>query len=363
MTDSSRYALLAARLLRARPPVKESDLSRDVGISVVAEAIARAQRRRRIRWAGFTAGLAAAASLALMLGLRHGTPPVSAANGCPGAHCGGPVAARQPDPGRHGLDRGQSIVAPTDAPASVVLPSGTQIALTAKSVLECREDGQTQRFALLGGSAHLHVAKLQAGERFLVQTPDAEVEVRGTVFDVRLEAATAACLARTVVTVTEGTVVARAAGVTTTLYTGNSWSSPCVSAQAKPPQSKSRRPSAVSAPALAIATSAAEAPAPVPPSPGATIERPVSDLSEQNDLYSAAETARRAGRNEEALATFGRLLARFPGGHFAEAAVLQRARIFARVDGARARAEAALYLARYPSGFAHVEMESLAHSP
>jgi len=86
-------------------------------------------------------------------------------------------------------------------------------------------------------------------------------------------------------------------------------------------------------------------------------------LSEQNDLYAEAEAARHAGQAQQALVAYSRLLARFPAGQFAEAAVLQRARLWAHLDRAKARAEAELYLRRYPSGFARAEMDALAHSP
>jgi hypothetical protein len=43
-------------------------------------------------------------------------------------------------------------------------------------------EGSTQAFRLEAGSLDLKVAKLQDKQRFLVDTPNIEVEVRGTQF-------------------------------------------------------------------------------------------------------------------------------------------------------------------------------------
>ncbi|HTQ04008.1 MAG TPA: FecR family protein, partial [Polyangiaceae bacterium] len=254
----------------------------------------------------------------------------------------------------HGLDAGQSIVAPAGAPTSVVLASGTQIALDAKSVLECREDTATQRFALLRGGAHLHVSKLSGGERFLVDTPQAEVEVRGTVFDVRIEPATAECGARTSVAVTEGRVEVRSAGSARALLPGDHWTSPCETPAVEASDDAApKRTAAVTA----HPNHARSAPA------RASDEAPVSALSEQNDLYARAEAARRDGRTGEALAAYARLLALFPNGQLAESAFVQRVRLLAQSDPARASADAERYLTRYPAGFARGEMAGLTRAP
>ncbi len=348
MTEPTRYAALAARILRERPAAKESRLTRDVGISVVAHAMDLGRRRRRNARLGAVAlGLAAAAAVAIGIGFRH---PAEVA--CRGAQCTG-GAAHPREASRHGLDAGQSIEAPAGAPTSVVLASGTQIALDEKSVLECREDTATQRFALLRGGAHLHVSKLRAGERFLVNTPNAEVEVRGTVFGVRIEPATAACNARTSVTVDEGRVEVRAGSVRTALFPGDHWTSPCEAPAAEAGDAAAPKRKLASAP-TPRATSRARA-------TGET--RDVSALSEQNDLYARAEAARRAGRPGEALAAYSRLLARFPNGQLAESASVERARLLAASNAGTARAEAERYLSRYPAGFARGEMEALSRAP
>jgi ferric-dicitrate binding protein FerR (iron transport regulator) len=376
MTDPTRYAALAARLLRDRPVAKESRLSRDVGISVVAHAVAMRRKRRSARFLALGLGFAAAAAIALAIGVTRRPAPVAH---CHGAGCAG---TNEHDPSRRGLDAGQSIVAPAGAPTSVVLATGTQIALDAKSVLECRDATATQRFALLRGGAHLHVSKLRQNERFLVDTPQAEVEVRGTVFDVKIEPATPECAARTVVSVHEGRVEVRADGTGVSLLAGEHWSSACSTPAA---ETASEAPKASSAPAKAPSAPAhlpavthvasptreagvaAFAPLPNGEPPAVTSVEPsavrASALSEQNDLYAAAEAARSAGRRTEALTTYARLLALFPHGQLAESAIAARARLLVHGDPTSARAEAERYLALYPMGFARTEMEALVRAP
>jgi hypothetical protein len=360
-------------------------LSRDVGISVVAHGMAMRRKRRGARLAAAGVGLAAVAALAVFFAFpahHH----AAGSSSCRGARCTSDI--------RRGLDAGQSIVAPAGAPTSVVLATGTQIALDAKSVLECRDATATQRFALLRGGAHLHVAKLGPSERFLVDTPQAEVEVRGTVFDVKVEPATGECAPRTRVSVQEGRVEVRAEGKQVVLVGGEHWASACArltepsdarTAEANgatasepapaphvSPASTSERHSANSpaasrgpqANARAASPNAALRPkATETPSLAFRNDDAASALAEQNDLYAAAEAARRAGQSGEALAGYTRLLARFPRGQLAESAFVARVRLLARADGASARGEAERYLTRYPAGFARAEMQTLARAP
>ncbi len=348
MTEPTRYAALAARLLRERPLAKDSRLSRDVGISVVAHAMDLGRRRRRnarLAMAAFGLGLAAAVAFGVGLPRREEVA-------CHGPSCTG-ASAHAHEASRRGLDAGQSIVAPAGAPTSVVLASGTQIGLDERSVLECRDNTSTQRFALLRGGARLHVAKLREGERFVVDTPNAEVEVRGTVFGVHIEPATAACKARTSVSVDEGRVEVRAGAMRTALFPGEHWTSPCETPPVEAHRDVPPPPNVATASAPRASRRARPAQAP----------HDVSELSEQNDLYAAAEAARRGGRPKDAIAAYSRLLARFPNGQLAESALVERARLLALGNPASARSEAGRYLARYPTGFARGEMEALTRAP
>jgi hypothetical protein len=212
----------------------------------------------------------------------------------------------------------------------------------------------------------------------LVDTPEAEVEVHGTVFDVKLEPATSECGERSRVVVHEGRVEVRAGGQVVVLVGGEQWTSLCARpAELAPGQARteasmplraraSERPAtnadrrASSNPVAATATKLRDAPA---ASTAEESNAATSSLSEQNDLYAAAEAARRAGRSGDALAAYGRLLARFPRGQLTESAFVERVRLLSQSDTSSARAEAERYLARYPAGFARGEMQTLARSP
>ena len=72
----------------------------------------------------------------------------------------------------------------------------------------------TQRFDVESGTLEAEVAKVPLGGRFIVATGDAEVEVKGTRFEVAVVPTPSACapFARTQVMVQEGVVVVRFAG-------------------------------------------------------------------------------------------------------------------------------------------------------
>lgn len=372
MGEELRYADLAARLLRERPPAPPSHTSRDEGVSAVAQALEQRKRRRTTRVALGALALTAAAGGALMLfwparGERH-----AAAGACSGAPCSsarglalGITHARGPD----AFAGGKSFVAPLDEPASVVLPSGTRITLDERSALERREDTSTQRFAVLRGRARLQVAKLRAGERFVVETPSAEIEVRGTVFSVRIDEPAAGCATRTAVDVEEGAVAVRFTGGELLLHPGDHWTSPCpavvsgVVAERPHAPGPAAEPKSAGTAAHAVTATVQVAPAAAASAAPPPVAVPVSMLTEQNDLYARAQLAQREGRRAEALDAYERLLELFPRGALAETALVQRVRLLERSNPARARVEARRYMDRFEGGFATAEMQRLLHTP
>jgi hypothetical protein len=139
---------------------------------------------------------------------------------------------------------------------------------------------------LVRGRAHLKVKKLHAGQRFHVLTPDADVQVRGTEFDVELRPGS---VPATCVRVQEGLVAVQAGGEHL-VAPGQSWG-------CEPP---------VAAPPPAARRAAA-------PARSAPRETP-SDLRAQNELFQSALEAERAGAYAEAGRLYRRLLARSPRG-------------------------------------------------
>src|SRR4029078_7162168 len=71
--------------------------------------------------------------------------------------------------------------------------SGTRVRVGASSRARVTEPGATQRFDLERGRLSADVAKLPRGGRFVIGTADAEIEVRGTRFDVVVDPGVSAC--------------------------------------------------------------------------------------------------------------------------------------------------------------------------
>jgi hypothetical protein len=366
--SAPEYAELAAAALKRRETeVRPREFSRDVGIGVVANAMA---ERRRRRWAlralSVSGVLASAAAVALYFGV--GTFGAASRMACVGPGCGAGVRV-DGSVSEHRLEHGQSVVAGQGRSTVVAFGSGTKITLRDQGELVYREDTALQRFGLVRGAAHLVVAKLTGGQRFVVDTEDAEVEVRGTVFDVAVKRGPAECRRRTVVTVSEGAVEVRSRGKTIALHPGDTWEGECsagdkvradVSRAPAPVRPANKPPVTPAVPADSEGgVSVAEAPAPA----AAKDDVAESSLTEQNDLYAAATVARKQGDSSRALGLYDRLLERFPRGPLAESAGVERIRLLKRVSPVRAEEEARRHLSRYPSGYASAELKALLALP
>jgi hypothetical protein len=214
--------------------------------------------------------------------------------------------------------------------SSVLLREGTDMTVSM--------EGLTQRLKLDTGYIELHVAKLAPDHRFIVGTPDSEVEVRGTRFTVGVVPADPGCGAgvRTRVAVTEGVVVVRHSGTEDRVAVGEQWPGGCIRAAADAPGMTVKQ-----------ATGAGAA-----PSTG-------SSLADQNDLFAVAAVAKRRGDVRGALAGLDRFLTLYPASPLAESASVERMRVLQTMGSPRLPASARDYLARYPNGFAHAEAEAI----
>src|SRR3954465_5200194 len=134
------------------------------------------------------------------------------------------------------LDVGSAIDAPAQRELRIGTAEGTSLVLEPGSRLDMLESGAIQRFALKGGAVRVHVAKLAAGQRFIIDTEDTEVEVHGTTFRVALGEADSRCPAplRTRVSVSEGIVSVAAGSRVTRLAPGADWPDPCPVAAVEP---------------------------------------------------------------------------------------------------------------------------------
>jgi len=85
---------------------------------------------------------------------------------------------------------------------------------------------------------------------------------------------------------------------------------------------------------------------------------PSSRLTQQNQLYLDARALQQQGKTAAAVAKLDELLTD-PDSPLAESALAQKMKWLASSDPARAKAAAAVYLQRFPRGFARAEAEVL----
>jgi hypothetical protein len=368
--SSTRFDALAARVLARRSrqvpePPQPDDLERAAALGAMTAAM---QARGRRRWSAVVT-VAAAASIALGLGvtalLRPGVPwrreavgPTATASPPPASSGAARGAGEVHLPGGALVQRGQTLFA--QGRDGVVLSSatGTELRLARDGELGVVEVGPAQRFRLARGWLRVVVAPLAAGERFMVDTADAEVEVHGTAFEVRVVPPDSTCRGglTTRVTVEHGLVEIRAGGRDERVGAGQYWPPECPAAAAAPATARvaggHRAPRALAA--------RAEVPSPEPAVEAPAPARRGSELAAQNDLLAAALAEKERGQNGRALAHLTELLERWADSPLAESAMAERMRILqAGGDTAQARQSARDYLRRFPAGFARVEAERM----
>ncbi|HXI55871.1 MAG TPA: FecR domain-containing protein [Polyangia bacterium] len=398
--DQTRYAAAAARLLRRgrSEPMPSLPPDRRRLVDAVEEALAARARRRTTtrRWTvGFAAAAAAVALIAGGLALRHaGTPSPELAAPAPRgdsartlmllgeANHQGTAAfpdGIRPTPLTRGmiLPAGIRLAAPGDGEVQIGTAAGTAMTLEKQASLTVTEASATQRFALHAGAVRVRVAPLLVGERFLIDTRDAEVEVHGTAFRVAVVPPDAGCAdaERTRVTVSEGVVTVRSRADEVRLTPGSAWLSGCTTTptahQRRSETRGSDRPARVatraplSAPSTAPPSPTAQtvpAPRAAPDASGAPAVGPAvtpSLLAAQNNLFAAAVRAKNQGRAREAATLFGRLVSAYPQGPLVESAAAQRMKVLATADASAAADAATEYLQRFPAGFARAEAQRL----
>jgi hypothetical protein len=270
----------------------------------------RARRRRVVRRASMfltaVGGTAAALVLATGTWVRPGAPAragatIAVLDGTLWLEEG--AARRALSAGEaSGVDARDELEAPAERLARVRLSDTATLTLdpaarvgTVLAAATAPEAAPTfEAVKLVRGRAHLQVRKLHGGQRFHVLTPDADVQVRGTEFDVELRPGS---VPATCVRVEEGLVAVVASGDTHLVAAGQTWGCPS------------------EAPVVAAPAPAPVVALPAPERRAAPAPRPTpSDLREQNALFQQALEAERASRFGEAARLYRRLLARSPRG-------------------------------------------------
>jgi ferric-dicitrate binding protein FerR (iron transport regulator) len=191
--------------------------------------------------------------------------------------------------------------------------------------------------------------------KLVVETPDVDVVVTGTVFGVDV-ARNPRGATVTKVSVDKGRVVIMRGGTEIALVTsGSTWSSevaeepsPSVVAPVAPRGSRPLLPHSSPEPVAKL------------PSAANLADVPVGTLGEENAAFQAAIDSRNRGDDAAVVDRLGQLMVRYPGSPLAGEARVERMRALARLGRTEAAArEARRYLAAYPEGFARDEAKRL----
>ena len=210
-----------------------------------------------------------------------------------------------------------AVVETGETELTLLSSDGTRLQVAAHSELRFTRADVIRWFRLSRGSVSLAVAKLPPGQRLVVETPDRQVEVKGTRFAVHLAPADG-CAARTVtrVSVEEGTVVVRETdGPDEVIRTGAHWPAGCAVVGAPVPAQTSPHH-----------TRSSTSPRPAGRA-GEGDEPPASTLAEENNLFSRAARAARAGDRAAALSTLDELIRRYPSSPLRAAAIEERLKL------------------------------------
>jgi hypothetical protein len=211
--------------------------------------------------------------------------------------------------------------------------------------------GASLRLAVARGTYAISVHPLRAGQRFVVELPEGELEVRGTRFVIELDSATRR------VAVSEGLVVLRLSGhPERSLAAGQAWNAPPPAALLPPEADEPAAPPALDTRRAGKAISGGprrpEATAPASPNP--QLPSGASDFAEAMAAFSRGDFA-------TAERLFVAFEARHPAsGHVEDTTFLRAVARSRRGDTAGARTLARAYLQRYPNGFRAKEAEQMA---
>lgn len=367
--EISEPELLLRELSNESLPTTAVDTSperRDRLVRGVKDAIGRSfeQSERRMLWRRGVIAVAAAAGFLLLGGalLREravpsGPQPIAGIDGVTGTVVLTQEGARKiVGGGERSVHDGDSLLTTVGARARVATSKSSVKLSEATELRLSRPSAAEERISLRRGRVDVAVDKAVETKRaVVVETPDAEVVVRGTIFDVRVESSGAATT--THVHVTRGSVWVLSQGVQVALLSeGQSWSSAGGVVEPAPAPAP-----ASDAPAVVTEAPAAKAGVVALGPKEAAGPRKAGTLAEENRLYSAAVEARNRGDASRAAELFGELLTTYPQSPLREVAQVERFRSLSRAgQAARAAAEARRYLAEHADGIARAEARDLA---
>ena len=248
---------------------------------------------------------------------------------------------------RRSIEPGNTVTQVASTSTSVPVRTVTTVVPEGEARFVRATDGGTEIVTLEEGAIDLSVRHLSAGERFLVKTSDAEVEVRGTVF--RVEAADNRLQN---VAVVEGKVEVRFRGGAFLLGPDERWDRPV---DARPTALPSVPVIAVPASPPLVASAKHGAPS---PRPAESAKAPADDafvegmgMMERGDYGAAARhldafSKSNAGDDRAEDAAFLVILALQRAGRSAEAVAAARR-----------------YLGAYPAGYRRAEAQAIVDAP
>lgn len=358
-------------------PVEEPELverRREQVVAALSRSIrASAERKRRVTRGRVLWSLGIAASLALGIGVaaraRHNAVEASAVFSTVSEVTGAVVITENGESrvlstgSEFGLRTQGEIETAPEAQAEIRSKKSAVHLNPATKLTVSQITPVEERYRLAVGRVEVSVDKDSPITRsVVVETPNAEVVVHGTVFAVGVSSRNKQIV--TEVSVTRGSVwVLQRGSQAAVLGAGQHWSS-----DAEAVAEVATMPAAPTAAAPVAAPRAVMSEGALPrheaPARGLVRQTPAeaksSALAEQSRMFQEAIDARNRGEDGRAAELFARLLNRYPGYEEAEVQLFRAQKRLGRTTAAAA--EARRYLASHPQGFARDEARDLALS-
>jgi len=272
---------------------------------------------------------------------------------------------------------GGRVTAPSErASAALHLRVQPRLEAAAETTIRPSDDARFERtksaalevVTLTSGALDVTVRPLGPGERFVVRTSDAEIDVRAKAFHVEADQGRIRG-----VSVAEGTVEVRYAGFSAVIPSGGSWRAtadlPSASAAASPAAVPTTRPAV----AVAVAAAPARERRQVVEAPATESVPPVASAAAPSPVASAAPASREFAEAMEAIARHdyqgaASQLEAFSAAHGSdarsdEADYLRAIALQRGGRAAEARDAAKRYLAAHPAGAHRVEAKAIATGP
>ncbi|HEX2673745.1 MAG TPA: FecR domain-containing protein [Polyangiaceae bacterium] len=359
-------------------PVEDPELverRREQVVAALSRSIrASAERKRRVTRGRVLWGMGIAASLALGVGVaaraRHNAVEASAVFSTVSEVTGAVVITENGESrvlsngSEFGLRSQGEIETAPEAQAEIRSKKSAVHLNPASKLTVSQITPVEERYRLAVGRVEVSVDKDSPITRsVVVETPNAEVVVHGTVFAVGVSSRNQQTV--TEVSVTRGSVwVLQHGSQAAVLGAGQHWSSdaePVPAAVAGVPATPTAATPVAPPPAATSESALVRRDAPVR---GVVRQTPAeaksSTLAEQSRMFQEAIDARNRGEDARAVELFARLLSRYPSYEEAEVQLFRAQKRLGRMTSAAA--EARRYLALHPQGFARDEARDLALS-